>query len=40
MMHAGRMGEWVVVAVLAFGQSACTSRVPLGAAGISGGSWH
>lgn len=35
MMHSGRMGEWVVVAVLAFGQSACTSMVPLEAADTS-----
>ncbi len=35
MMHAGRMGEWVLVAVLAFGQSACTSMVPLKAADAS-----
>jgi hypothetical protein len=34
------MGEWVVVAVLASGRSACTSRVPLEAADISGGSWY
>ena len=34
MMQAGRMGEWVVVAVLAFGQSACTSMVPLSTVGV------
>jgi len=35
MMHAGRMGEWVVVAVLAFGQSACTSVFPRAMAGVT-----
>jgi len=28
------MGEWVVVAVLAFGHSAFTSMVPLSTAGV------
>jgi hypothetical protein len=29
------VGEWVVVLVLAFGQSACTSTVPLDGGGVT-----